>query len=104
MVFYFYFLVKFSNSDSRGEKEKKASRLSKVALFTIFKRVLKKRRLGTEATETTYYRTKRHARDYQKVPFLRILGFSTIFRILLNFLEHSLALKKIENALMYILV
>jgi hypothetical protein len=42
------------------------SRLSKLALFTVYKRILNQRRLGREATETTYAKTKRQARDYYK--------------------------------------
>ena len=43
-----------------------ASRLCKMALFTIFKRVLEKRRLGGESTEAIYHKAKKLARDYRK--------------------------------------
>ena len=46
---------------------KRASRLTKIALFTVYKRVLQQRGLGGEDTEITYYKTKRQARNYQKV-------------------------------------
>jgi len=54
------------------EKETKnirrvTSRLSKKGLFTVYKKILQQRRLGQEATETTYAKTKRQARDYYKV-------------------------------------
>ena len=44
-----------------------ASRLSKTAFFTIYKRVLEKRRLGSEATDLVYKNAKDHAKDYQMV-------------------------------------
>lgn len=48
-------------------KQRQASRLSKTAIFTIYKRVLERRRLGAEATDLDYKTAKDHAKDYQKV-------------------------------------
>ena len=38
-----------------------------MAIFTIFKRVLEKRRIGDESTEAIYHKAKKLARDYRKV-------------------------------------
>ena len=48
-------------------KQQCASRLSKVAIFTIYKRVLESRRLGRETTDFDYKTAKIHSKNYQKV-------------------------------------
>ena len=47
--------------------QRQASRLSKTAIFTIYKRVLEQRRLGAEATDLDYKTAKEHSKNYQKV-------------------------------------
>ena len=47
-----------------------ASRLCKAAIFTIYRRVLKARRLGNETTDLNYKTAKEYAKDYQQVNVL----------------------------------
>ena len=51
------------------QEQFKTSRLSKTALFSIYKRVLSARRLGAEATDIDYKTAKDHSKNYQKVSY-----------------------------------
>ena len=57
-----------------GYSENRASRLCKVAIFTIYRRVLKARRLGNETTDLNYKTAKEYAKDYQQVGLANLLS------------------------------